>query len=142
MRTLPIGSKSVVCQFEVCEVIRRRHFHNGGDATGFGYAINHPSVDGWRTGHLRSYHGSHHQWENGEKSAGDYAAYTGYAHLAAVSMVGMSSLAAGLAIGIVGDAGVRANAQQQRHFVELSFRGHHGVPSAPRICSAASFRRP
>ena len=31
--------------------------------------------------------------------------------------VGMSSLAAGLAIGIVGDAGVRANAQQPRLFV-------------------------
>ena len=31
--------------------------------------------------------------------------------------MGMSSLAAGLAIGIVGDAGVRANAQQPRLFV-------------------------
>ena len=33
--------------------------------------------------------------------------------------VGMSSLAAGLAIGIVGDAGVRANAQQPRLFVGI-----------------------
>ena len=33
--------------------------------------------------------------------------------------VGMSSLAAGLAIGIVGDAGVRANAQQPRLFVGM-----------------------
>ena len=42
--------------------------------------------------------------------------------------VGMSSLAAGLAIGIVGDAGVRANAQQPRLFVplqSLSGKGAH-----------------
>eukprot|EP00927_Polykrikos_kofoidii_P040714 TRINITY_DN3475_c0_g1_i1.p1 TRINITY_DN3475_c0_g1~~TRINITY_DN3475_c0_g1_i1.p1 ORF type:complete len:171 (+),score=22.21 TRINITY_DN3475_c0_g1_i1:85-597(+) len=56
---------------------------------------------------------------NGKMSAGDYAAYTGYAHLAAGLTVGMSSLAAGLAIGIVGDAGVRANAQQPRLFVGM-----------------------
>merc|ERR1712048_1020143 len=43
----------------------------------------------------------------------EYSSYSGYAHLAAGMTVGMSSLAAGLAIGIVGDAGVRANAQQQ-----------------------------
>ena len=47
---------------------------------------------------------------NGKMFAGDHAAYTGYAHLAAVLMVGMSSLPVGLAIVIVGDAGVRANA--------------------------------
>merc|ERR1719258_563002 len=41
-----------------------------------------------------------------------YSQYSGYAHLGAGLTVGMSSLAAGLAIGIVGDAGVRANAQQ------------------------------
>merc|ERR1712194_501600 len=43
-----------------------------------------------------------------------YSADSGYAHLGAGLTVGMSSLAAGLAIGIVGDAGVRANAQQPR----------------------------
>merc|ERR1712039_284555 len=48
-----------------------------------------------------------------------YSAYTGYAHLGAGLTVGMSSLAAGLAIGIVGDAGVRANAQQPRMFVGM-----------------------
>jgi len=48
-----------------------------------------------------------------------YSAYEGYAHLSAGLTVGMSSLAAGLAIGIVGDAGVRANAQQPRLFVGL-----------------------
>merc|ERR1712149_76658 len=37
-----------------------------------------------------------------------YSAYSGYAHLGA-----------GLAIGIVGDAGVRANAQQPRLFVGM-----------------------
>merc|ERR1719153_1436161 len=49
----------------------------------------------------------------------EYSAYTGYAHLGAGLTVGMSSLAAGLAIGIVGDAGVRANAQQPRLFVGM-----------------------
>jgi len=48
-----------------------------------------------------------------------YSAYTGYAHFAAGLTVGMSSLAAGLAIGIVGDAGVRANAQQPKLFVGM-----------------------
>merc|ERR1719204_2242758 len=48
-----------------------------------------------------------------------YSAYTGFAHLGAGLTVGLSSLAAGLAIGIVGDAGVRANAQQGRLFVGM-----------------------
>jgi len=48
-----------------------------------------------------------------------YPAYQGFAHLGAGLTVGMSSLAAGLAIGIVGDAGVRANAQQTRLFVGM-----------------------
>jgi len=45
--------------------------------------------------------------------------YKGYAYLAAGLCCGFSSLAAGLAIGIVGDAGVRANAQQDRIFVGM-----------------------
>lgn len=48
-----------------------------------------------------------------------YSAYMGFAHLGAGLTVGMSSLAAGLAIGIVGDAGVRANAQQTKLFVGM-----------------------
>merc|ERR1711900_79836 len=48
-----------------------------------------------------------------------YSQYSGYAHLGAGLTVGMSSLAAGLAIGIVGDAGVRANAQHPRLFVGM-----------------------
>ncbi|KAK1442679.1 F/V-ATP synthase subunit C ike protein [Babesia gibsoni] len=48
-----------------------------------------------------------------------YSAFSGYAHLAAGLIVGLSSLASGLAIGIVGDAGVRANAQQPRLFVGM-----------------------
>jgi len=48
-----------------------------------------------------------------------YSQYQGFAHLSAGLTVGMSSLAAGLAIGIVGDAGVRANAQQTRLFVGM-----------------------
>merc|ERR1712060_883881 len=56
---------------------------------------------------------------NGKMEAGTYSAYSGYAHLGAGLTVGMSSLAAGLAIGIVGDAGVRANARQPRLFVGM-----------------------
>merc|ERR1719178_569614 len=57
---------------------------------------------------------------NGKLDTPDvYSAYSGYAHLGAGLTVGMSSLAAGLAIGIVGDAGVRANAQQPRLFVGM-----------------------
>jgi len=48
-----------------------------------------------------------------------YSAFQGYAHLAAGLTVGLSSLGAGLAIGIVGDAGVRANAQQPKLFVGM-----------------------
>merc|ERR1711935_608234 len=56
---------------------------------------------------------------NGKMESDTYTAYSGYAHLGAGLTVGMSSLAAGLAIGIVGDAGVRANAQQPRLFVGM-----------------------
>lgn len=49
----------------------------------------------------------------------NYSQYQSFAHLGAGLTVGMSSLAAGLAIGIVGDAGVRANAQQSRLFVGM-----------------------
>merc|ERR1719236_217345 len=48
-----------------------------------------------------------------------YSAYSGYAHLAAGLCVGLSSWAAGLPIGIVGDAGVRANAQEPKLFVGM-----------------------
>merc|ERR1719296_440095 len=56
---------------------------------------------------------------NGKMEAATYSAYSGYAHFSAGVTVGMSSLAAGLAIGVVGDAGVRANAQQPKLFVGL-----------------------
>ncbi|ETW38064.1 V-type proton ATPase proteolipid subunit [Plasmodium falciparum Tanzania (2000708)] len=48
-----------------------------------------------------------------------YSTFAGYAHLSSGLIVGLSSLAAGLAIGIVGDAGVRANAQQNRLFIGM-----------------------
>ena len=41
-----------------------------------------------------------------------YSMYNGYKHFAAGLCCGLSSLAAGLAIGVAGDAGVRANAQK------------------------------
>merc|ERR1712066_1094927 len=56
---------------------------------------------------------------NGKLDSKGYSAYSGYAHMAAGVTVDMSSLAAGLAIGVVGDAGVRANAQQPRLFVGI-----------------------
>merc|ERR1711970_1533556 len=46
-----------------------------------------------------------------------YASYSGYAALAAGLCCGMAALSAGIAIGIVGDAGVRANARQPKLFV-------------------------
>lgn len=53
-----------------------------------------------------------------QKPAG-YSYFLGYAHLGGGLTVGLSALAAGLCIGIVGDAGVRANAQQPRLFVGM-----------------------
>jgi V-type H+-transporting ATPase 16kDa proteolipid subunit len=50
---------------------------------------------------------------------GKYSLFKGYAHLASGLSCGLSSLAAGMAIGIVGDAGVRANAQQPKLFVGM-----------------------
>ena len=44
---------------------------------------------------------------------------TSFADLAAGLSVGLSSLAAGMAIGIVGDAGVRATAQQPKLYVGM-----------------------
>merc|ERR1712070_386536 len=49
----------------------------------------------------------------GDKPYG-YASYSGYSALAAGLCCGMAGLSAGIAIGIVGDAGVRANARQPK----------------------------
>jgi len=48
-----------------------------------------------------------------------YTLFQGYAHLASGLSCGLSGLAAGMAIGIVGDAGVRANAQQPKLFTGM-----------------------
>jgi len=48
-----------------------------------------------------------------------YTMFDGYAHFASGLACGLSGLAAGMAIGIVGDAGVRANAQQPKLFVGM-----------------------
>merc|ERR1712028_59148 len=53
---------------------------------------------------------------SGDKAYG-YASYSGYSALAAGLCCGMAGLSAGIAIGIVGDAGVRANARQPKLFV-------------------------
>jgi len=49
----------------------------------------------------------------------NYSSFSGYASLAAGLSCGLSGLGAGLAIGIVGDAGVRANGIQPRLFVPM-----------------------
>jgi len=51
--------------------------------------------------------------------AGTYTLYRSFMHLGAGLCVGLSGLAAGFAIGIVGDAGVRGTAQQPRLFVGM-----------------------
>ena len=48
-----------------------------------------------------------------------YRLYDGFLHLGAGLSVGLSGLAAGFAIGVVGDAGVRGTAQQPRLFVGM-----------------------
>jgi len=52
-------------------------------------------------------------------SATGYTLFTSFVHLGAGLSVGLSGLAAGYAIGIVGDAGVRGTAQQPRLFVGM-----------------------
>merc|ERR1719370_2130193 len=49
----------------------------------------------------------------------EYTHYKGFLHLGAGLAVGLSGLAAGYAIGVVGDAGVRGTAQQPRLFVGM-----------------------
>ncbi len=56
------------------------------------------------------------EWNDTEPK---YTYFTGYKHLASGLCCGISTLAAGLVIGIVGDAGVRANAQQEAVFVGM-----------------------
>merc|ERR1712217_748875 len=48
-----------------------------------------------------------------------YTEFNAYAHMASGLSVGLSALGAGMAIGIVGDAGVRANGQQPKLFVGM-----------------------
>ncbi|KNH08352.1 V-ATPase proteolipid subunit [Perkinsela sp. CCAP 1560/4] len=56
---------------------------------------------------------------NNIKADGTYPLFSGYLHLGAGLAAGLSSLAAGLAIGIVGDTSVRAYARQDRIFVAM-----------------------
>ena len=48
-----------------------------------------------------------------------YSQYTAYAHLGAGLCCGFSGLAAGVAIGIAGDAGVRSVAEQEKSYVGM-----------------------
>jgi len=49
----------------------------------------------------------------------NYSNYLGYKHLAAGVCCGFSGLASGMAIGVVGDVGVRMNAIQPKLFVGM-----------------------
>eukprot|EP00088_Acartia_fossae_P070508 TRINITY_DN9467_c0_g1_i1.p1 TRINITY_DN9467_c0_g1~~TRINITY_DN9467_c0_g1_i1.p1 ORF type:complete len:157 (-),score=35.79 TRINITY_DN9467_c0_g1_i1:1059-1529(-) len=51
--------------------------------------------------------------------APEYTLYRGFLHLGAGLSVGLSGLAAGYAVGIVGDSGVRGTAQQPRLYVGM-----------------------
>ncbi len=53
------------------------------------------------------------------KDQPSYSTYTAYAHLSAGLCCGFSGLASGMAIGLVGDAGVRAVGQQEKLFVGM-----------------------
>merc|ERR1711915_642005 len=54
-----------------------------------------------------------------QKMRAGMTAFAGFLHLGAGLSVGLSGLAAGFAIGIVGDAGVRGTAQQPKLFVGM-----------------------
>jgi len=54
-----------------------------------------------------------------QKMSATMTAYAAFLHLGAGLSVGLSGLAAGFAIGIVGDAGVRGTAQQPKLFVGM-----------------------
>jgi V-type H+-transporting ATPase proteolipid subunit len=56
---------------------------------------------------------------NDIKAPPEYKLFKSFVHLGAGLSVGLSGLAAGFAIGIVGDAGVRGTAQQPRLFVGM-----------------------
>jgi V-type H+-transporting ATPase proteolipid subunit len=56
---------------------------------------------------------------NDIKAPPDYTLFKSFVHLGAGLSVGLSGLAAGFAIGVVGDAGVRGTAQQPRLFVGM-----------------------
>jgi len=56
---------------------------------------------------------------NGKMDAKTYGLFDGYAHLAAGLSCGLSGLGAGMAIGIVGDSGTRANGQEKQLFVGM-----------------------
>merc|ERR1712228_178017 len=59
--------------------------------------------------------------EGPSKNGGEttYTPFKGFLHLGAGLAVGLSGLAAGFAIGVVGDAGVRGTAQQPKLFVGM-----------------------
>lgn len=56
---------------------------------------------------------------NIKTDAFSYSAFSGFMHFGAGLAAGLSSLAAGLAIGIVGDTSVRAYGKQERIFVAM-----------------------
>lgn len=65
--------------------------------------------------------------------------YAGFIQLGAGLSVGLSGLAAGFAIGVVGDAGVRGTAQQPRLFIGMVSSSVWGIESGT-LSTVDSFR--
>ena len=107
--------------------IRRRAQRYGRHPSRSHDACRRPCCHGGYHCHLRSGRfSSYHGWiknENGfvhvRYHASTLILVSGFIQLGAGLSVGLSGLAAGFAIGIVGDSGVRAVAQQPRLFVGM-----------------------
>lgn len=76
-----------------------------------------------------------------------YSLFTGFMHLASGLSVGLTGLAAGYAIGIVGDMGVRCYMQQSRIFVGMvlilifgEVLGLYGYVTADMLAFSPSFQ--
>ena len=99
--------------------VRGRHRLHGCDAPRAGDEVRGPRGLGRYSGYLRPHYRRDHQSGITQTAAKPYYLYDGYAHLGAGLACGIGALSAGMAIGVVGDAGVRANAQQPKLFTGM-----------------------
>jgi len=96
--------------------VRDRYRRHVRDAARAHHEVYYPRRHGGYLGHLRRVVAV---LIAGKLSSTGYTLFQGFLHLGAGLAVGLSALAAGYAIGIVGDAGVRGTAQQPRLFVGM-----------------------